>query len=228
VRQAGDEFKQILQRKRNLMKIIDISVPLSPDTPIWPGNPDFILERVSNMDRGDHDNVSLLQCGVHTGTHVDAPNHFLNDQRTVDVLALDMLIGPALVIEVPEKEDLITEEVLDVASIPAGTSRLLLKTRNSKLWERGQKEFDPRFVGISAGGAEWMVKKGIKLVGVDYLSVAPYGQGTPTHQILLTPGIILIEGLNLSQVIPGEYELYCLPLKLVGSDGAPARAVLVS
>ena len=209
------------------MKIYDISLPISPDMPVWPGDPAVVLEQVSSMDAGAHDNVSRLACGVHTGTHVDAPHHFLNDHRTVESLALDILVGPALVVQVADEVDVVTADVLEKAAIPSGTLRLLLKTCNSQLWERGEKEFFPGFVGISADGAEWLVRQDVKLVGIDYLSVAPYKQSVPTHRALLEAGIIIVEGMNLSAISQGTYTLYCLPLKLVGSDGAPARAILV-
>jgi arylformamidase len=186
-----------------------------------------VLEQVSSMDAGAHDNVSRLACGVHTGTHVDAPHHFMNDHRTVESLALDILVGLAQVIQIPEDVLVITADILEQAAIPPGTLRLLLKTHNSLLWERGEMEFFSGFVGISADGAEWLVQHGLKLVGIDYLSVAPYHQSIPTHQSLLKAGIIIIEGMDLSAVAPGTYTLYCLPLKLVGSDGAPARTILV-
>ncbi len=210
------------------MKIYDISVPISPELPVWPGDPPVVLEQVASMDAGAHDNVSRLACGVHTGTHVDAPHHFLNDHRTVETLSLDVLTGPAQVIQIPEEVDLITADILEKAAVPAGTARLLLKTRNSRLWERGEKEFATDFVGVSVDGAEWLARAGVKLVGIDYLSIAPYKQSIPTHQALLKPGIIVLEGVDLSAVSPGIYDLYCLPLKLAGSDGAPARAILIA
>lgn len=209
------------------MKIYDITIPVSPDMPVWPGDPPITLEQVVSMDAGAHDNISRLACGVHTGTHVDAPHHFMNDHRTVESLALDVLTGPACVIHIPDEVDVVSAEVLEKAAIPPGTLRLLLKTRNSHHWERGEKEFDTKFVGISADGAEWLVQHEVKLIGIDYLSVAPYKQSVPTHRTLLGAGIIIVEGMDLSAVPPGVYELYCLPLKLVGSDGAPARAILL-
>jgi arylformamidase len=209
------------------MPIYDISLPISPGLPVWPGDPSVVLERVSSMDLGAHDNVSRLACGVHTGTHVDAPNHFLNDKRTVETLSLDMLIGPVQVVQISEDVGVITAAVLEMAEIPSGTLRLLLKTRNSRLWEHSLKEFSPDFVGVSQDGAEWLVRSGVQLVGIDYLSIAPYKQSIPTHRALLGPGIVILEGLDLSAVSPGIYTLYCLPLKLVGSDGAPARVILV-
>ena len=209
------------------MQIYDISISISPDMPVWPGGPAVVLEKVSSMDLGAHDNVSRLACSVHTGTHVDAPHHFLNDHRTVEALSLDILTGPAWVIQIPDEVTLITAGILEKAAIPSGTLRLLLKTRNSRLWELGNKEFSMDFVGLSLDGAEWLVQVGVKLVGIDYLSIAPYKQSIPSHQTLLKPGIIILEGVDLSGITPGTYDLYCLPLKLVGSDGAPARAILV-
>jgi len=209
------------------MKIHDITLSVAPDMIVWPGDPPVALEQVSSMDAGAHDNISRLACGVHTGTHVDAPHHFLNDHRTVESLSLDVLIGPARVIQIPDETDVVTAEVLEKAAIPSGTLRLLLKTRNSRLWERGEKKFDTGFVGVSADGADWLAQKGVKLVGIDYLSIAPYKQSVATHQALLRPGVIVLEGVDLSGVSPGTYDLYCLPLKLVGSDGAPARVILI-
>jgi arylformamidase len=209
------------------MEIYDITIPISPDMPVWPGNPAVVLEQVSSMDAGAHDNVSRLACGVHTGTHVDAPHHFLNDHRTVESLSLDILVGPACVIEIPPDVQVVGTAVLEKAAIPLGTVRLLLKTRNSQLWERNERKFFPDFVGISADGADWLVQHSIRLIGIDYLSVAPYHQSAPTHRTLLGAGVIIIEGLDLNAILPGSYTLFCLPLNLVGSDGAPARVILV-
>jgi arylformamidase len=210
------------------MNIYDITLPITPGMPVWPGDPAVVLERVSSMDAGAHDNVSRLACSVHAGTHVDAPHHFLNDHRTVEALSLDVLTGPAQVTQIPEEVDLITAAILEGAEIPPGTTRLLLKTRNSKIWQRAENGFVRDFVGVSLDGAEWLVQAGVQLVGIDYLSIAPYKQSIPTHQALLKPGIVILEGVDLSLVSPGIYDLYCLPLKLVGSDGAPARAILIS
>jgi arylformamidase len=209
------------------MKIYDISIPINPGMLVWPGDPPLVLERISSMDAGAHDNVSRLECSVHTGTHVDAPHHFLNDGRTVEALPLDVLTGPVQVIRVSDDVDLITAEILERSRVNAGTLRLLLKTRNSRLWASSVGEFVRDFVGVSEDGAEWLVRKGVKLVGIDYLSIAPFKHGTPTHRALLEPGVVILEGLDLRFVSPGTYTLYCLPLNLVGSDGAPARAILI-
>jgi len=208
------------------MKIYDISLPISPHLPVWPGDPPILLEQVESMDRGAHANVSRLSAGVHVGTHVDAPHHFLNDGRTVESLPLDVLTGRCYVLRFADDVDAITAERLDQAGVPPAASRLLFRTRNSALWARREKEFSADFVAVTADGAEWLVQRGVELVGVDYLSVAPFEQSAPTHQILLRAGVVVVEGLDLSGVPPGEYALYCLPLKLLGSDGAPARAIL--
>jgi len=210
-----------------MMEIYDISLPISPDLPIWPGDPKIILEEIISMDNGADANVSRLEAGVHIGTHVDAPHHFLNDGRTVENLSLDVLTGPAFVLHVDDSVDAITADILDAAPIPPATSRLLLRTKNSRLWTSDIRTFQPDYVAVTADGAEWLVEHGIQLIGVDYLSVAPFDDTVTTHQIVLSAGMIVIEGCDLSQVSQGEYVLYCLPLKLVGSDGAPARAILV-
>ncbi len=209
------------------MKIYDITLTISSSMPVWPGDPSVVLERVESMDAGSHVNVSALSCSVHTGTHVDAPHHFLNDGRTVDALPLDVLCGPALVAHLDDCVDLVTADVLEAAAIPAGTERLLLKTRNSHIWARGEKKFVEDFVAISPDGADWLARRNVKLVGIDYLSIAPFKRSDAPHQALLKPGIVVLEGVDLSGVPAGIYTLYCLPLKLAGSDGAPARVILV-
>lgn len=209
------------------MKIYDISLPISPESVVFPGDPAVKLDPISLIDSGSEANVSQLSCGVHTGTHVDAPHHFMNDHRTVENLSLDVLIGPALVVQIFEEVKVVTAEILEKASIPVGTLRLLLKTRNSHFWNSRSPAFQQDYVGISQDAAEWIVSRGIKLVGIDYLSIATKGQIVHTHKTLLKPGVIILEGLNLSHVPPGCYDLYCLPLNLVNSDGAPARSILI-
>lgn len=208
------------------MEIIDISLTISPDLIVWPGDPAIDLRQVQFMDKGDACNVSFLGMGVHAGTHLDAPHHFLNDGQTVEKMDLEAMVGKAYVCQFSDDVDELTADLLENASIPNDISRLLVKTRNSKLWENEKRIFEKRFVAISPTGAEWIVKRGIKIVGVDYLSVAAFGEGAVTHRILLGAGIIALEGLNLNDVSQGFYELVCLPLKLLGSDGAPARVIL--
>ena len=206
------------------MRIHDLSVGISATLPIWPGNPGIEIARVQDMDKGDHANVSKLSLGVHTGTHVDAPVHFVNGAAGVDTLALEVLVGPALLIELPNVTA-VTAPDLESAGIPAGTQRLLIKTHNSQWW--GSSDFHQEYVGISEGAARHLVASGIKVLGVDYLSVEQFKTpGAPAHHALLGAGVIVIEGLDLREVEPGIYELICLPLRVVGGDGAPARVIL--
>jgi arylformamidase len=209
------------------MKIIDISVPVSPDLPVWPGDQRIILERYRTLSKGDGSNDSRLSCSVHSGTHVDAPGHFFENGSTVEHLPLDILIGRTWVAEVLTA-DVITPELLENLEIPSGTTRLLFKTKNSSLWADPRHAFKADFVALSTDAAVWIVDRGIRLVGIDYLSIQMFDDPEPlTHRTLLKAGVIIVEGINLQDVRPGSYRLVCLPLKLAGSDGAPSRAVLV-
>jgi arylformamidase len=208
------------------MRIYDISVGVSPDLPVWPGDPPVRLERVHSLQKGADANVSRLATGVHAGTHVDAPLHFFADGGSVEGIPLKRLIGRAYVVHLA-KASVIDARSLEKARIPPRTKRLLFRTQNSGLWASREPKFHKDYVAVDPSGAEWLVHKGVYLVGVDYLSVAPFEGGTPTHRILLEAGVVILEGLDLREVRQGRYTLYCLPLKLVGSEGAPARAILV-
>jgi arylformamidase len=209
------------------MRIVDISLPISPQLPVWPGDPPVEIEKLSSILEGAEANVSKISCGVHMGTHVDAPNHFIDSGQGIDTLALEALIGPAYLLDLIGT-DIINRETLENADIPEDVERILFKTRNSMYWATGIKTFQEDYVAVDQSGAEWLVEQGVKLVGVDYLSVAEFGAGAPTHQTLLRHGIVIVEGLDLSSAGAGRYDLACLPLKIIGSDGAPARAVLMS
>lgn len=215
----------VFQRRSGLTDVIDISVPLQPDMPIWPESVGLRLSRTSRLDAGDEANVSRLDCDVHVGTHVDAPWHFWEDGATVEQLALDILIGPAIVAHLPEASIITASDLANLA-LPPGTERLLLRTRNSELWASGVTEFREDYVALTADAARWVVDQDIRLIGVDYLSVQRYDDSSLVHQVLLEAGVIILEGLNLASAQPGAYELICLPLKLVGTEGAPARAVV--
>jgi len=208
------------------MRTYDITLTITPQSIVWPGDPPVIMERTRSIASGDSSNVSQIKMSCHTGTHVDAPDHFLNNGKTVEALSLDLLVGRAYVLHLPEV-NLITASVLMQADIPPRTRRLLFKTRNSEYWVKGISEFQTDFVGLSVDAAELLVDRNVKLVGIDYLSIAPYKMGKPVHTILLNAGVVVIEGLDLSQVSQGRYTLHCLPLKLGGADGAPTRAILV-
>jgi len=209
------------------MTIYDISLTISPSLPTWPGDPALELEQIVSMDKGAHANVTRISAAVHLGTHVDAPHHFLNDGRTVENLPLDVLTGPCYVVQLPDGVEAITADMLERMELTFDFKRILFGTSNSHWWKNGETKFQTDFVAITEDGAEWLVKRGVQLVGVDYLSVAPYGDSVPTHTVLLKAGVVVVEGLNLSQVSRGFYDLYCLPLKIADSDGAPARAILI-
>ena len=213
-------------RDQHVGSIIDISVQLHPEMPVWPGSVGIRLSRTKSLEAGDMTNVSRLECDVHIGTHVDAPLHFIEDGSSVEQMPLNILIGPVFVAHLPGG-DAITAHDLAALSLPKSTQRLLLRTRNSLLWANGVNDFRTDYVALTADAARWIVEHGIHLVGVDYLSVQRYQDGSETHKILLGAGVIIVEGLNLANVVPGQYELICMPLKLVGAEGAPARAVLL-
>jgi arylformamidase len=203
---------------------IDISVPVTSGMVHWPDNPGVSIERTQDLSRGDAANVSKLELGAHTGTHMDAPRHFLADGAGIDELPLDAVIGPARVIRIEHPQMILPAE-LETHRLRAG-ERVMFLTRNSeRCWNNSR--FVEDFVYISAAAAQFLVQRKVRTVGIDYLSVGGYAHdGVETHRILLGAGIWLIEGLNLSMAKPGAYELVCLPLRIAGADGAPARAVL--
>jgi arylformamidase len=209
------------------MKIYDITLTVTPDIPVWPGDVKVQLERVKKIEEGATDNLSKMIMGVHTGTHMDAPYHFVADGKKIDELPLDMMVGPVQVIQISDKVNLITAEVLKSVKMNPKVKRILFKTRNSQLWKKNEKKFQKDFVAISEDAAKVLVKAGMVLVGLDYLSVGPFGNAKPTHDVLLGAGMTLLEGANLANVPAGEYIIYCLPMKLGATEGAPARAILI-
>lgn len=208
------------------MAIYDISLPISTSLAVWPGDPPIEVSQPSHLERGDPSTLTRIAMGAHSGTHVDAPAHFVRGGLEVDRLDLSMLVGPSLVVAALEAEALSADRLAELP-IPPGTTRLLLQTRNSDRWGAGAGEFYRDYVAIPADGAQWLVAQGIRLLGIDYLSIAPFDNPAATHQILLGAGIIVVEGLDLRGIRPGAYQLICLPLKLAGSEGAPARAILI-
>lgn len=205
------------------MKLIDVSVPLDARLPTYPHNTPFSIEPIKRIARGDSSNVSTLHMSAHTGTHVDAPRHFFDEGPGTDRLPLELLVGRARVIEIESRGGIAAEDLGTVDF--ADDIRVLFKTHNSRFW--GSPAFHEDYVGVTESGAKYLVEHGIKVVGVDYLSVEQYrNAGKPAHHVLLGAGTIVIEGLNLRDVESGVYEMFCLPLLIVGSDGAPARVVL--
>jgi arylformamidase len=195
--------------------MIDISVPLREGMVTYPGDPILKMERAASIAGGDPVNLTRMDFGLHSGTHVDAPVHFIDGASGVDSIPLDAFVGPCEVVEVP---DLSRESV---AQAPEGAERVLFKTPNSELWAR--EEFAEDFARLDGEAAALLVERGLRLVGVDYLSVGDEA----AHLALLEAGVAPVEGLDLRNAEPGSYRLMCLPLRIVGSDGAPARAVLI-
>ena len=205
------------------MSIIDISVTLRKEMPLWPGSAGISLQQIKSLQSGDKTNDSVLTSDVHAGTHVEVPLHYIEGSESIDKLSLGILCGPVIVADLTSV-DVITGSCLEALHLPAGVERLIFKTDNSELWNSA--EFTPEYVALSEDGAEWIIDRGIKLVGIDYLSIAPYSNSQPVHHILLQAGVTILEGINLSQVLPGRYELICLPLKLMNAEAALARAIL--
>ena len=203
---------------------IDVTVGLHEGMVTWPGDPAFKVERSMTMAAGDACNVSKIELGVHTGTHMDAPEHFIADAATMDAMPLNATVGLARVIEIRNPWFIEPDELREHDLQPG--ERILFKTRNStRDWVN--TPFDKQFVHITAAGAQCLVDAGIRTVGIDYLSVGAYeGDGVETHHVLLGAGIWVVEGLDLSQVEPGPVELVCLPMKILGAEGAPCRAIL--
>ena len=211
------------------MPIYDISVRVTPgETPVFPGDPGIEVGSWNSISRGDPANVTVLSFGAHTGTHVDAPAHFIEGAPGISSLPLETLWGEALVVEIPADAPAVDEtHVLREAL--RGATRVLFKTRNSAFWEDPRGRFREDFAYIEPGAARALVAAGVRLVGFDYLSVEKFGsEDFETHLALLSGGVVIVEGLDLRAVAPGVYELACLPLRLAAGsgDGAPARAAL--
>ena len=204
------------------MSYHDISLNLSAETVRWVVAPPLEVHERRRMSRGDEVNASALTVSVHAGTHLDAPLHFVPDGASIDALPLERFIGPALVHEVDAERHITEAHVRAIAL--AGVTRVLFKTRNSALLKR--REYVADFAAFSVGAAQALVARGVDLVGLDYLSVAHADEQVPVHRAFLDHGVVLLEGIDLSEVAPGRYELICFPLRLRGLDGAPCRAVL--
>jgi arylformamidase len=207
---------------------IDVSLPISPDLLVWPGNPGIDVFPQQRIAAGDDANVSELRIGTHTGTHVDPPVHFVPGGAGIDRVPLDAVMGPCVVADARGLPGELGPAELEGLRVPAGTERLLLRTDNSELWRRMPASFPEAYTCLGPDGAAWVVERGLRLIGVDFLSVERRGTaGHPTHRTLLSSGVVIVEGLDLGAVDPGSYELRVLPLRIVDGDGGPARAVLI-
>jgi arylformamidase len=209
------------------VEIIDITAPVSRRSVMWPSSEPPSQQFTSHTDRGDPSTVSRWELSAHTGTHADARMHFIPGGWTIDALELSRCVGPCRVVDLTHLEGHVSRADLETAGV-AGTARLLLKTRNSELGLLNREAFAEDYAAISLEAAEYLVEIGVETVGVDYLSVEPFeDKEFNTHHTLLGADVVILEGLVLAEVEPGEYFLACLPLKLVGSDGSPVRAILI-
>ncbi|HEX8495097.1 MAG TPA: cyclase family protein [Pyrinomonadaceae bacterium] len=210
------------------MRIYDVSVAISEQTPTYPGDPGVEISEWASFGRGDAANVTLLHMGAHTATHVDAPAHFIEGASRVEAMPLDVLVGPARVLEIPEDVRAINASHLSTDEL-RGATRVLFKTRNSRFWANTIDGFRTDYTYLAPDAARLLVESGVRLVGIDYLSVEAFEPDRfETHEVLLSSGVVIVEGLDLREITAGPYELICLPLKIVGGlgDGAPARAIL--
>jgi arylformamidase len=210
-------------------KTFDISVPISTSSLIWPGDPVVTIRQMASIFDGAESNLSQIRMSVHTGTHIDAPAHFIEGGKTIGDITLEKLIGEVLVVEMGEAMAVITEQSLINHPKHRAIKRarkILFKTRNSKLWHEDPLVFKEDYVGIDTSGAEYLSKLDLDLIGIDYLSISPFNDLEKPHRILLGRDIVLLEGIDLYRVPAGVYQLFCLPIKLQACEGAPVRAVL--
>jgi arylformamidase len=206
-------------------RLIDISVAVSSATPRWPGSPAFEAIRWLDIERGDVATDTAIRFSVHFGTHIDAPAHFLRGGATVEEIPLETLLGPCWVLDVPT-EGAIEPEHLAQVWPEVRVDRVLLRTPNSAYWATAGTQFIEGYTALSAAAASWIVEQGVRLVGIDYLSIQRFADPPDTHIILLTANVVILEGLNLHTVPAGHYNLICLPIRLQGTEAAPVRALL--
>ena len=205
--------------------LIDISNPLHEKLPVWPESNGVNLSRTMDQEKGDMATVSYLQIGVHSGTHIDAPLHFIPGGKTTEEIPLSKLTGHCRVLDLRGHKT-ITPELLDQQNIPADTRKLLFRTDNSEYWKDLSHDFRKDFCALTKEAAQWIVDHNIHLVGIDYHSIQLFEDPFTTHEILLKNEVVIVETLNLADVNPGPYQLWCLPVRIRGVEGAPARVLL--
>jgi arylformamidase len=209
-------------------RLIDVSLVLGADTLVWPGDPPIAIDPKLRISRGDSANVSEIRLGTHSGTHVDPPVHFIDGTAGIDQLALDRVVGEAVVVDLDGVREPIEPSRLEALDLPADAARVLLRTGNSELWRTSPVTFPETYACLTPDAARWIVERGIQLVGTDFLSIEERGAtGHPVHHTLLENGVVIVEGLDLFDARPGRYTFMCLPLKIEDGDGGPARAVLI-
>jgi arylformamidase len=212
-----------------MVHLIDVSVPIHPGMLTYPGDPTASVDRVVDMDQGETSNLSVLSMSTHTGTHVDPPIHFVANGATIDRVSLTVTTGPAEVVDMRGAQ-MIGKRELEDAGLPDATERVLFITDWSARWEEDSPAFPASYTALALDGARWLVERGIRLVGTDFISIedADAGGGTyPVHRELLGSGVVIVEGLDLRETPAGRYTLWCLPLKIRDGDGGPARVILV-
>ena len=207
-------------------KIYDISMPISKDMVLWPDDPGVSLERTDKLEDGAISNVTKMDFGLHTGTHIDAPYHFLEKGITVDKIPLTKLIGATFVVEVPNSVTYLDGFILESMGLDFSIKRILFKTNNSDLL-MNSNTFNDNYVALDDSGAEYLVENGVELVGIDYLSIASINKIESVHKRLLNAGIVILEGINLFEIKEGVYQMYCLPLSLIGVEASPTRVILM-
>lgn len=204
------------------LKWIDITLPIQADYPSWPGDTPFSIIHNTKTDKGVNVNISTIQTSCHFGTHIDAPKHFIDEGPTIETMALDMLIGPCRVYQLDCPKVISESDLRDLDFDQV--QRVLFKTANSQ--RINDSQFHRDYIGLDVSASQFLLNKRIRLIGTDYYSVAAPGQAAPVHQMLLGSNVVLLEGLDLGNVTQGDYQLLALPMKIVGSDGAPARVLL--
>jgi arylformamidase len=206
-------------------ELIDITARLRPGMPTWPGSERLRVRRARSIAAGDSVNETWLEMNVHSGTHTEGPLHFIDDGEPLEQTPLDAFVGPVIVAAIPTVRQISRAE-LEAAGIPDGTQRLLLRTHNSDELLLQADDFTEDFAALTLDGARWVADRGLKLVGIDYLSIQMFGGDPETHRVLMRAGVAILEGLDLSNVEPGPYRLTCMPLRLADAEAAPARAIL--
>ena len=211
----------------NFSHLYDVSVTLSPDLAVWPGDPEIEFQQTALISQGAESNVTRLLFGAHSATHMDAPRHFIDGATGIDQMPLDALVGTAWVVDFTALDRHIGAADLDGAGLPANPERILLKTRNSAMWASDPGHFHEDYVALAPDGAQWLLDHGVRLVGIDYLSIEEFKPDRyHTHYSLLGERVVVVEGLNLGAVEAGEYTVFALPIKVKDGDGAPARVLL--
>jgi arylformamidase len=207
-------------------RIMDVSIEIKENMVLWEGDAGVKARQVMALAKGDPYNLTRLYMSVHQGTHIDAPLHFLEKANSTDQYSLSAMVGPVQVVQINKSIDVIDRKALERCGIHSETKRILFKTHNSEWWRKRDNTFHKDYCGVNSDGANYLADLGMKLVGMDYLSISPMSDLEEPHRILMRKNIVILETINLADVEPGVYNLYCLPLKLVGTEGSPARVIL--